>query len=666
MTEHGETLRAASPCSNEKIQSDPVWVAQLRDIEVVSFDVFDTLLLRRHFVPTDVFMEPAIRGSERPHFRLLRIAAERLARLQHRHREDITLDDIYRWLPQDARIELDAEARTLYANPVAMGLYREAIEQGKRVIAISDMYLPRAFIARLLHGCGYEAISDNDVFVSSEIGLTKGSGTMYGHVVRVLDMPPDRILHVGDNPVSDVTRARTAGYRVHHLRPPGHAFTNAEPEFIHHMRRKRSVPRSLLLGLMRDAHARRGADDYWYDFGFRIAGPTISTFARWVADRTRSLGADHAYFLARDGSLPLQMLREQGDGLPATYMHASRRLFLVPAMEALDETTLESLCTSLPGTPAQEFWDRLGIDNPDAQALLHRHFPARDRIVTTADRRRLAEFFRAVHPLILPDIRREREMLRSYLDAIGFLDASNTPLIVDVGWRASSQKLLEQALPELKGTPGAYFGLSTGAYQNGAMDAYFFSGDQPGRHVHLAMHCIEIVEALFSAPHPSVQRIETDEAGKHQPVYATNTEDARKHANIVSRIHEGALDFERDLRSLQADGHALNIGRDDIADLLSAVILHPGSRDIAHLGRLPHALGLGSSRFETLLPNPLPASPIGILQAYLGPERQRLYWPRGLVHAVTHYHGAAHGFGARCAVTLHALALRARGLWMRG
>ena len=98
----------------------------LEGIDVVSFDVFDTLLLRRHFVPTDVFMEPAIGEPERPHFRLLRIAAERLARLQHHRREDVTLDEIYRWLPQDVRTELDAEARTLYANPAAMDLYREA------------------------------------------------------------------------------------------------------------------------------------------------------------------------------------------------------------------------------------------------------------------------------------------------------------------------------------------------------------------------------------------------------------------------------------------------------------------------------------------------------------------------------------------------------------
>lgn len=664
MTKHSKTSPPLG--SDEKSQPDPKWAAQFRDIDVVSFDVFDTLLLRRHFVPTDVFMESATGEPERPNFRHLRIAAERLARLQHHRREDITLDEIYRWLPQDIRTELDAEARTLYANPAAMALYREATALGKRVVAISDMYLPRAFIAGLLRTRGYEAINDGDVFVSSELGLTKGSGTLYGHVARTLGMSPDRILHVGDNPVSDVDRARTAGYRTHPLTAPGHAFTNAEPGFIRHMQHRRTISRSLLLGLMRDAHARRGADDYWYDFGFRIAGPTVSAFASWVADRARSLGADHAYFLARDGSLPLQMLREQGDDLPATYTHASRRLFLVPAMETLDETTLEALCTSLPGTPAQEFWDRLGIDNPDAQLLLNRFFPARDRIVNTADRQRLTEFFRAVHPLILPEIRRERETLRSYLDAIGFLDRTSTPLIVDVGWRASSQRLLERALPELRGTPGAYFGLSPGAYRNGAMDAYFFSGDQPERHLHLVMHCVEIVEALFSAPHPSVQRIESEMAGTHQPVYSADTEDARAHANIVRRIHDGALDFARDLCSLQAGGHVMNIGRDDIADLLSAVILHPGARDIAHLGRLPHALGLGSSRYETLLPDPLPASPLGILQAYLGPGRQRLYWPRGLVHAVTQHHGAVHGFGARCAVTLHALALTARSLWVRG
>ena len=487
---------------------------------------------------------------------------------------------------------------------------------------------------------------------------------MYVHVSRMLGVPPDRILHIGDNPVSDVERAHHCGYQTHPLPAPGPAFTSTQPRFVGRLQRTRNLSRSLLLGLMRDAHARRGADDYWYDFGFRVAGPVVSEFTRWVNDRAKILGAGHIYFLARDGNLPQKIYREQGGGRQNTYTHASRRLFLVPAMEVLDDFMLEILCSSLPGTPALEFWHRLGIDNPDAKRLFESHFSAQDHITSSTDRRRLAEAFRALHPLILPDIRREQEVLHGYLDSIGLVKSPRTSLLVDVGWRASSQRLLERAIPELRGTPGAYFGLSRGAYQNGAMEAYFFSDDLPQRHASIIMHCVEIVEALFSAPHPSVQGIKIDAAGHYHPIHADQTGSARMHKDIVKRVHEGALDFVSDLRTLQAEGFSLRISRDDVADLLAAVILHPDSRDVAHLGQLPHALGLGSSRYETLLPDPLPSSTFEVLASHLGPRRQRLYWPRGLVRAVSQRHGKLHGFGARCAVTVHALALQARALLM--
>ena len=661
MTHHGKPiLHLGSPDSGSPPTSD--WQALLQDASVVSFDVFDTLLLRRHFVPTDVFMETGTGTVARPYFRLIRIATERLTRLHYCTREDITLAQIYRWLPADARIELDAETKSLHANPAARLLYQEALALGKRMIAISDMYLPQEFIAGLLRNNGFDAIGE--VFVSSETGLTKGSGTMYAHVSQMTGVPPARILHVGDNPASDVKRALDSGYQVLPLPAPGSTFAAAQPRFVNRLQRPHSLSSSLLLGLMRDAHVRRGWDDYWYDFGFRIAGPVVSEFTRWVSERAKALGASHTYFLARDGSLPMKMLQAQGDPLPATYTHASRRLFLVPALETLDDTLLETLCSSLPGTSALEYWHRLGIDNPEAQHLFERHFPDQDRIVSSADRRRLANAFRALHPLILPDIRREREVLRGYLDSIGLLDPNQIPLIVDVGWRASSQRLLERAIPELRGTPGAYFGLSNGAYRNGAMEAYFFSEDRPQRHASLVMHCVEIVEALFSASHPTVQRLGIAAAGGYEPIYAAQTDSSRTHQDIVHRVHEGALDFVRDLRTLEAEGYSLRLNRDDIAGLLTSVILHPDSRDVAHMGRLPHALGLGSSRYETLLPAPLPKFPLEILSTHLGRQRQRLYWPRGLVRAVSDRHGAVQGFGARCAVTIHALALRAHGLLM--
>ncbi len=84
---------------------------------------------------------------------------------------------------------------------------------GKPVVFVSDMYLSGADVRRILVAV-VPALADLPLFVSADVGLTKRHGHLFAHVAAALDLPPDAVLHVGDNPHADVLRAREAGFRT--------------------------------------------------------------------------------------------------------------------------------------------------------------------------------------------------------------------------------------------------------------------------------------------------------------------------------------------------------------------------------------------------------------------------------------------------------------------
>jgi len=136
-------------------------------IKVVSFDIFDTALIRKVLKPTDIFQvvadEIGIEG-----FKNARIAAEKNARKLQPGREDIAYSDIYSLISKeiDPQKELDVEERYLTVNKECYELYKSVPSECK-VIFTSDMYLPHEFVSKILHKYGYYY---HELYISGSVG----------------------------------------------------------------------------------------------------------------------------------------------------------------------------------------------------------------------------------------------------------------------------------------------------------------------------------------------------------------------------------------------------------------------------------------------------------------------------------------------------------------
>ena len=197
-------------------------------VETYSFDVFDTCLTRRVAVPSEVFYRVAVRilpkmGMSASYslvkdFVAARIQAEKVARRQS-DREDITLNEIWQklaksmgWQYDEAliQVELEVEEELLVPISVMRQQVQAVRRQGTRIIFVSDMYLPTKFLERQLRKYGFA--EDGDVvYVSGDIGKTKTSGKLFGHLLMQEKVLAGNVRHTGDNPHGDYTVPRKLG-----------------------------------------------------------------------------------------------------------------------------------------------------------------------------------------------------------------------------------------------------------------------------------------------------------------------------------------------------------------------------------------------------------------------------------------------------------------------
>lgn len=191
--------------------SDEEYKQLIYPYDVISFDIFDTLLYRTVSKPTDVYtlMEPFAR--ERcgvSYFHEKRIEAEQLARIRSQA-EDVTLEEIYDAMqlpPEIEAILMDYEKMmelfVLRRDNRMAELLDYCVKIGKKVLIISDMYQDASFLKNALVQAGINNYAM--LYVSSEEKVTKASGNLFRCIAekeRIEDKK--KWIHFGDNAHSD-------------------------------------------------------------------------------------------------------------------------------------------------------------------------------------------------------------------------------------------------------------------------------------------------------------------------------------------------------------------------------------------------------------------------------------------------------------------------------
>lgn len=319
-----DTSESAAAMSGHPSAVD--YAKKLAEYDVISFDIFDTLILRPFSAPTDLFffMDEPLGILD---FHRIRMEMEARARGFHfeKHQNyEVTLAEIWELIEREAGIpaqtgmalEQALELEFCYANPFMAQVYEALRKQGKRIFITTDMYLPAQFIRGLLAKCGYSGYEQ--LLVSCEYGKSKGSGKLFDEVLKLAGRGKS-VIHIGDNENSDVKQPRKSGLAATH-------YPNINKMALTY----RAYDMSAMVGgAYRGIVANRlysGEQQYSraYEYGFICGGLFVTGFCGFIHNYCEQNKAEKVLFLARDGDILKRVYDFLYPGENTEYVYWSR------------------------------------------------------------------------------------------------------------------------------------------------------------------------------------------------------------------------------------------------------------------------------------------------------------------------------------------------------
>ncbi len=440
--------------------------SKIEKYSIVSFDIFDTLLLRNVLYPTDIFRVIEEKYGYKNYFKL-RTESESKARTSKNNYE-CSYEEIYQQLSNFyskdeintlQNLEMEIEREFLIANPFMKKLYDYALEIGKKVVIISDMYLPRDFIEEVLKNNGYDNYSE--LIISNQIKKSKHNGDIYSYLIQKGVLEPKKTIHIGDNKNSDYLNPINYGLSAHHYEP---VRTRAKiaSQFDY------SVDLSIMTAISINKVHNGLEINYWHKFGAKVAAPLYYGLTKWVADLNR--GKDNLFFLGRDGYIVKKVYDKfcklDPDLPESSYLKTSRVAYQIPNLVnehiniAVDVLTQRNVVLGHELT-LRDIFNFIGLNFDDKIILKKFGFSSLDVLVddsTLHDSRKLVAY---LYPKIKKVLLEKYYLVLKYMRQEGLFNY-DTINIFDIGWRGSIQYSIQKMTG--KNVVGYYLGTFESTY----------------------------------------------------------------------------------------------------------------------------------------------------------------------------------------------------------
>lgn len=367
-------------------------------IEYVSFDIFDTLVVRPFLEPTDlyVFMEEEFQKLCKGNmsFKDIRLNSEKKCRRQMQITapayQDVSLTEIYEQMSKDYNISLELcnvlkekeetlEIRFCSVRKTSKELYEFAHAVGKKVILTSDMYLEEECINTILKKNGYNL--HEKLFLSSKERFLKYKGDLFRVALKTCNILPESLLHIGDNWNVDFNAPQALGCRSYFFpKTKDILFNTLGDEYTGNAIRdtfnnfnaiidKSVIMKSPIVRCLYALVANEIFDNPYVSFnpvsnynrdsyfiGYFPVGMHLLGIIKWMVRELNIGKYKKIHFIARDGYLPKKMydvVRKYEPLLPeSNYIYASRKSMITAAIRsAYDLENIKNNCSVYGQTP---------------------------------------------------------------------------------------------------------------------------------------------------------------------------------------------------------------------------------------------------------------------------------------------------------------------------
>ena len=491
------------------------------DSDIISFDMFDTLVERLVYKPTDVFdiveRKFDINFQKKSNFKQLRIQAERS--IASTNDSITTLDEIYDKLENFSieeksylkKFELDTEKDLIKIKSNGKVLYEYAKFKNKTCILTSDMYIPKDFIINVLNDLGYYF---DDYYISGDTKVSKCNTKMFSMLKNKYQNK--KIVHIGDNYYHDILNAKK--YKIRTI----------------YLLNEKKIPDNYNLdeSLINSFINYKKFDSKLEEFGYKLFGPFMLGFSNFVNKNSKC----DILFLSRDGYFMKKVYDTLYKNNNSKYFYASRKAFIIPKFHL--DSSFENIKNSFAWgykLSWKEFLNALNlkielkdIDTDNIQ-LRDDFFSSNNEVI----------YNKYIRDTLQAKADEQFELLNEYWKTN--ISSSNVT-IVDIGWRGNMQKAIESIFPDINIT-GLYTGILC---DKPNYKGYMFDVKKTLDVFKKEVYFNLMFESLFFAPHGSTLGYKK-ENNEVLPVLENLSETYKHSYKLMSIIQNKCLEFINDI-----------------------------------------------------------------------------------------------------------------------
>lgn len=334
--------------------------------KLYSFDIFDTLFSRQCCHPSSVFdnvrkkLEQSDCGYDSYFIRKfsqirrwcesnVREFYKKSVLIRNDDHLEIQLSEIYDHMAtlfpltdeqkqQLITWECEEEIRSVIPLTDHIDMLKSYLAEGNDVVLISDMYLPKETIQKMLAKAD-PLLATLPLFLSSDKGYQKTTRKLFLEVYSSLDYHYSEWIHIGDNKFADDTQPSRLGIHTQPVSVP--ELDNYEKHMAAYIE---EYGMHSVVKLFRNFRLEEHTDKE--TFAYKYASLYFVPYVHWAVHDALKRGYKTLYFISRDGYY-LKLMADaviESKGLPlrTKYIYGSRKAWRVPSfIDKVDEEFFE-------------------------------------------------------------------------------------------------------------------------------------------------------------------------------------------------------------------------------------------------------------------------------------------------------------------------------------
>lgn len=548
--------------------------------EIVSFDIFDTLLVRPYIRPVDLFYH-----LEQIHnvkgFADIRINAEITARKKS-SKAEINIYDIYKYIPKKylylMEKEMDFEYSVARINPIIEPIYNYVKECSKKIILISSMYLPKEFLAKVLQKIGIDTYEK--LIVSNEIQANKVDGSIYREAIKIYNISEDKFLHIGDDENKDYKPAIKEGMNAYLLPKLIEYYSTIDERCDYFISfAPKSLDTSILISMIAYNFVKNECEstnlaekDYFQSIGYQLGGFLAYQYISWISHKASQDEIKDILFVARDGYTLKKVMELINPDINSKYVYAPRKLSLGLSLD-FDNNNLDQV-----HSVANFYRKELGIE-PSPNDY---NFPVLKNEL---------EFIENNIARINKIRDKYKEEYINYLNTINFNTRKFAVVDTATLW-ATSSRLFSYIYPN--SYISSYFWRLNSPFNEGNLKNHYFDDKNESNSL---VRPYDIIEFLFTSPEPSISMVKNN-----KPIYNVPTEKEQRRNSIYNYISEGILNCVSEIKQLFCSEQIL-FSKETVFKWVNVYMNNPSDNDIYFFQDIYHAGDVQHEKYRILFPS---------------------------------------------------------------